>query len=191
LTDEKLIEAVLAGNNAYFRELVVRYESRVAATVISMLGRNPEAEDVGQETFIQFYKNLKKFRGESSVATYLTRIAINLSLNALKSRKRRSLFFSKNSDDMINIPDKNKKFNDEKDVVHRAIQKLEPKFRAVIILRMIEEYSTKETADILELPMGTVLSRLSRAQQKLKKLLSPYLEIKNETKNSKSAVPLV
>ena len=178
MTDEKLIQAVLAGDDSAFKELVKRYESRVAATVIGMLGNCPEAEDVGQETFIRFYKGLKNFRGTASVGTYLTRIAINLSLNELKRRKRRSiLFFRNTSEDEFDFPDDNseKQFNSDKDMVQRAIQKLEPKFRSVVVLRLMDGYSTAETAKILNIPLGTVLSRLARAQNKLKDLLSPYM----------------
>jgi RNA polymerase sigma-70 factor (ECF subfamily) len=178
LTDQHIISTVLSGETEVFRELVKRYEARVAATVIGMLGKCPEAEDVGQETFIRLYNNLANFRGEASVATYLTRIAINLSLNELKRRKRKSLFFWSESDTDIEIPDKNtgKNYNGEKELVQQAIQKLEPKFRSVVVLRLIDGFSTEETASILNVPVGTVLSRLARAQQKLKNILAPYME---------------
>jgi RNA polymerase sigma-70 factor (ECF subfamily) len=178
LTDEKLIEATLAGNDEAFRELVIRYEPRVAATVIGMLGKGPEAEDVGQETFIRFFKSLRDFRGESSVGTYLTRIAINLSLNELKKRKRRSLFFRAESGESFDIPDESasKGYSGEKEVLQRALQKLDIQFRSVIVLRLMDGYSTEETANILNIPIGTVLSRLARAQHKLKKILSPIYE---------------
>jgi len=179
LTDEQLIQASKQGNEQAFKELIKRYESRVAASVIGMLGNCPAAaEDVGQETFIRFYKNLKNFRGDASVGTYLTRIAINLSLNELKRRKRKSIiFFRKLSDDDFDIHDENSEtqFDDKKEVVQHAIQKLEPKFRSVVVLRLMDGYSTAETAEILKLPLGTVLSRLARAQKKLKEILSPYL----------------
>ncbi len=141
-----------------------------------MLGQCPEAEDVGQETFIRFYKSMSSFRGESSAATFLTRIAINLSLNEIKRRKRISRFFVKSTDDVkylfAEMPFEN---SEMKNLVQRGIQKLEPNFRAVIVLRLIEGYSTKETANILKLPEGTVLSRLARAQKKLKQILEPVL----------------
>jgi RNA polymerase sigma-70 factor (ECF subfamily) len=178
LTDEQLIQASKQGDEQAFRELIKRYESRVAATVIGMLGHSPEAEDVGQETFIRFYNHLDKFRGDACVGTYLTRIAINLSLNELKRRKRKSMiFFRKLSDDDLNIADENNEteFDDKKELVQQAIQKLEPRFRSVIVLRLIDGYSTAETAEILKLPTGTVLSRLARAQKKLKEILSPHL----------------
>lgn len=178
LCDEKLVDATLAGNDNAFKELVRRYESRVAATVIGMLGKCPEAEDVGQETFIRFYKSLKNFRKESTVGTYLTRIAINLSLNELKRRKKRSMFFfQKEGDEQFNIPDDSAQtdYSQDREMVQQAIQKLEPQFRSVIVLRLIDGYSTEETAEILNIPLGTVLSRLARAQKKLKELLSPYM----------------
>ena len=152
MTDEQTIRLVLDGNREAFKELVLRYEGRVAATVISMLGKCPEADDVGQEVFIRFYKNLKNFRGDSSVATYLTKIAINLSLNELKRRKRRLFFIKDNAEEVFNLEDKHnsKPYSDEREIVQRAIRKLEPKFRSVIVLRLIDGYSTAETAEILK-----------------------------------------
>lgn len=178
MTDDQLINASLEGDENAFRQLIKKYESRVASTVIGMLGKCPEAEDIGQETFIRFYNNLKTFRGEASVGTYLTRIAINLSLNELKRRKRKSLvFFRKLSDDDFDIPDENSVtgFDDKKELVQHAIQQLKPKFRSVIVLRLMDGYSTSETAEILKLPIGTMLSRLAREQQKLKEILTPFM----------------
>jgi RNA polymerase sigma-70 factor (ECF subfamily) len=163
---------------------VIKYESQVAATIIGMLGKCSEAEDVGQETFMRFYKSLQRFKGESSVGTYLVRIAINLSINELKRRQRRNRFFHFSSEpaiEMESLPAEPSSANpspeqeEQKTIIHQALQKLEPRFRAVIVLRLIDGYSTKETAQILNLPTGTVLSRLARAQMKLKKILDPLL----------------
>jgi RNA polymerase sigma-70 factor (ECF subfamily) len=144
-----------------------------------MLGHTTEAEDVGQETFVRFYQSLDRFRGESSIGTYLTRIAINLSLNEIRKRKRnRNLFFSKNENVIDNVPDKHD-LKDQKEtnaLVQWGLQKLPPKFRSVIVLRLIDGYSTEETAKILNLPIGTVLSRLARAQIKLKEILAPVFK---------------
>lgn len=179
MTDEELVKSVQTGNTNAFRELVKRHESRVAATVIGMLGHCPEADDVGQETFIRFYRGIKNFRGQSTVGTYLTRIAINLSLNELKRRKRkkRLFFYQGTSNKHFDLVDdsNSKPYSDEVEVIQRAVQKLKPKFRSVIILRLIDGYSTAETAEILNVPIGTVLSRLARAQKKLQEILSPYL----------------
>lgn len=132
---------------------------------------------MGQETFIRFYKGLQAFRRESSVSTYLVRIAINLSLNELKRRKRRPSPFSQtNSVTIFDIPDEKaeKLSSEDKRVVERALQELKLEFRAVIVLRLLDGYSTEETAQILGVPVGTVLSRLARAQEKLRESLTPY-----------------
>ena len=88
------------------------------------------------------------------------------------------LFFQNSVDEHFDIADTeiSKPYDGEEEIVQQAIQKLEPKFRSVIVLRLMDGYSTKETAAILSLPTGTVLSRLARAQKKLKELLTPYVE---------------
>ena len=174
-SDQELLAAVKNGNINAYTEFVHRYEKRIAATVIGMLGDCPEADDVGQETFIRFYNNINNFRGQSSMATYLTRIAINLSLNELKRRKRhanRSAPLSHAEKEMT-APMQHD-MEDMNQHIHRAIRQLDSRFRSVVVLRLIDGYSTKETATILKLPPGTVLSRLARAQEKLKKMLAPY-----------------
>jgi RNA polymerase sigma-70 factor (ECF subfamily) len=182
LTDDLLINNTIKGDDNAFKELVKRYEPLVASTVIGMLGKCPEADDVGQETFIRFYRSLQAFRGEASVGTYLTRIAINLSLNELKRRRRRLLLFPKVSFEIQGPDDECKDFErkDLNEMIKKAIQHLEPKFRTVIVLRLLDGFSTKETGEILGIPNGTVLSRLARAQAKLLKLLTTYLGEENE-----------
>jgi len=177
ISDQQLVLDAREGRSEAFAELIKRYEPRVAATVIGMLGKCPEADDVGQETFIRFYRALDSFRGESGVGTYITRIAINLSLNELKRRKRRfSLFSSSTKDDQDCVVDEktsNHSFED-REMVHSALGKLNSDYRAVIVLRLLDGYSTEETAQILKIPVGTVLSRLARAQQKMREILKPY-----------------
>jgi len=179
LTDQEIIKRILAGETDLYREIIVKYESQVASVIFGMIGKSSEAQDVGQETFIRFYKNLKNFRGDSGVGTYLTRIAINLSLNEIKKRKRKNTMFVNSENDNMEIPDKsiNSEIKEEKDLIYKAIHSLTPKFRSVIVLRLIEGYSTKETAELLKIPVGTVLSRLTRAQRKLKEILSPIMEV--------------
>lgn len=179
MTEHELIKQAKAGDPHAFEQLVKKYESQVAATVIGMLGKCQAADDVGQEVFIRFYKYLTSFREDSALGTYLTRIAINLSLNELKRRKRRRFFLGSSEEDEKDIavdPDDSINKRENQKLVQNAIQKLEPNFRAVIVLRLIEGHSTEETAKILNIPLGTVLSRLSRAQKKLKKYLTPYLQ---------------
>lgn len=176
LSDIDLIKRVEGGDRQAFSLIVERYRRQVAKSVIGMLGNTPEADDVGQEVFIRFYQSIHLFRGESSLGTYLTRIAINLSLNELKRRKRKAFLFFRNDDNTmkeINVEDTERSdlVFDDNELVNMALSKLESNFRAIVILRLIEGYSTKETAEMLGLPQGTVLSRLSRAQEKLKEIM--------------------
>jgi RNA polymerase sigma-70 factor (ECF subfamily) len=170
--DGALIDRARAGDERAFRLLVERYEPRVAATVIGMLGPGDDADDVGQETFIRLYRSLDRFRGDSSLATYLTRIAINLSLTALRKRKRmRSRFVSEESarpgPERFEDPRKDLERTEMRRRVRAAIDRLSADHRAVVVLRMIEGYSTRETSEILEVPDGTVMSRLARAMKRL------------------------
>ncbi len=179
MTDQEIIKSVLDGEAELYRDIILKYEQQVASVIFGMIGKTPEAEDIGQETFIRFYKNLKNFRGDSGVGTYLTRIAINLSLNEIKRRKRKNMMFMPNDNDNLEIADKSlgSDIKEDKELIHKAIQNLTPKFRSVIVLRLIEGYSTQETANMLKIPLGTVLSRLTRAQKKLKEILSPIMEV--------------
>ena len=180
--DTALIDRARAGDEAAFRVLVERYESQVAATVVGMLGPGDEADDVGQETFVRFYQALSKFRGEAALGTYLTRIAMNLSLNAIKRRQRqRWRFWSR--DDEKAPPEPSFDGRDERaaqecgQAVHAALARLKPHFRAVVVLRTLDGYSTKETAELLEIAEGTVLSRLSRGMKQLETILKNEVEL--------------
>ena len=176
-TDEELIQQVRSGHLDAYRYLVERYQGRVATTVKAMLGETNEAEDVGQETFIRFYKSIHSFRGDSSVSTYLHRIAVNLSLNELKRRKRFLSRFERQDDHHTAASTSRDKLEEleNKQLIQQALLNLKPDFRAVVVLRYIEGYSTKETAELLNIPLGTVLSRLSRAQNKLRDFLLPIV----------------
>ncbi len=174
-SEEVLVEKSKAGDLAAFKELVQRHEGKVAGVTRSMLGSTAEAEDVGQEVFIRFYESLRNFRGDSSVGTYLTRIAINLSLNELKKRKRKwSVFGSDEEGGHVAAEDDKR---DLRELLSYELNKLDPDFQAVVSLRLIEGYTTEETSKILNVPLGTVLSRLARAQQKLRTSLSKHLKV--------------
>lgn len=180
-TDEVLLARARDGDAEAFRQLVERYEGAVATTAIGMLGRGPEAEDVGQETFIRFYRSIERFRGDASLRTYLTRIAMNQALKALKKRQRlRSRFFSReeNPTDAALEPVEPRDDigeRERREMVQNALQVLTPEHRSVVVLRILEGFDTKETARMLGVPQGTVMSRLSRALEKLEHVLGPLL----------------
>jgi RNA polymerase sigma-70 factor (ECF subfamily) len=175
-TDETgLVKAALEGDKTAFGEIVERYRKMVARTVKGMLGDSVYSEDIGQEVFIKLYYSLPDFRGDSKLSTYIQRIAVNLTLNEIKRRKRFfSMFSQKGNNEMyeFEVPDHDtQERRDAVELVNKALQAMDPKFRIVVTMRMLQGYSTKETAEILDLPLGTVLSRLSRAQEQLKNIL--------------------
>ena len=170
--EQELVEAVANGNHQAFATIVKKYETMIAKVAIGMLGNTADADDVGQETFIRFYRSLRQFKGDSSLGTYLSRIAINLSLNALKKRKsQRWLSFEDKLQSQSKTEDEFQK-SDTAELVNKALELLEPEFKSVVVLRLMQGFSTKETAQILGLPLGTVLSRLSRAQEKLRVIIN-------------------
>jgi RNA polymerase sigma-70 factor (ECF subfamily) len=176
LADEsELVKASVEGDRLAYEEIVNRYRKMVARTVKGMLGDSVFAEDIGQEVFIKLYYSLSGFRGEAKLSTYIQKIAINLTLNEIKRRKRFFSMFSQKANDEIRefeIADSDhEEKRDAKEIVNKALLNLEPKFRIIVAMRMLQGYSTKETAEILDLPLGTVLSRLSRAQEQLKEIL--------------------
>ncbi len=171
-----MIDEIKRGDLQAFRRFVELHEKSIANVVIGMLGDTQEAENVAQDVFIKFFFNIHKFREESSAKTYLTRIAINLSLNELKKRKLRRQR-TESTEDISAYENKFIQQPDDfelKEVLKKELQNLEKGQRLVIILRMIEGYSTKETAGILKIPQGTVLSRLHRATEILKNRLKDY-----------------
>jgi RNA polymerase sigma-70 factor (ECF subfamily) len=173
--DTDLVKASIEGDKLAFGEIVNRYQKMVARTVKGMLGDSVFAEDIGQEVFIKLYYSLSEFRGEAKLSTYIQKIAINLTLNEIKRRKRFfSMFSQKGNNEMYEYEvadfDSEEK-REASEIVNKALMRLEPKFRIIVAMRMLQGYSTKETADILDLPLGTVLSRLSRAQGQLKDIL--------------------
>jgi RNA polymerase sigma-70 factor, ECF subfamily len=173
-SDREIIDKILSGNPDLFRVLVERYKSPVAAIIKGMLGECPEVDDVGQETFIRFYNSLASFRGDAALKTYLIRIAMNLSLNEIKKKKRfnlSTLFI----DSGVNIDNVDgmmvSERNETMEMIQKAMERLDSRQKSVFILRIVEGYSTKETSDILKIPLGTVLSRLARALEEMRRLV--------------------
>ncbi len=189
LPDHILLDRARSGDDAAFRALVERYESVVASVVIGMLGAGDDADDVGQETFIRFHHAMSTFRGEAALGTYLRRIAMNLSLNALKRRRRFSLRLVRRDQTTAPLHEPVVEAYDAEGaervaVVRRAVAQLGEKQRSVVVLRLLDGLSTNETAEVLDLPAGTVMSRLSRGVAELQRRLGWYA---NESKEHPDA----
>ena len=170
-----LVTASLNGDKRAFGEIVTRHQKMVARTVKGMLGDSVFADDIGQEVFIKLYNSLSEFRGDAKLSTYIQKIAVNLTLNEIKRRKRFfSMFSQRGNNEMyeFEVADRDDEERKEaSELVNKALLAMDPKFRIILTMRMLQGYSTKETAEILDLPLGTVLSRLSRAQEQLRNIL--------------------
>lgn len=171
LPDDEIITRIREGEINAFEWIVKRYETTVANIIYGIMGNIDNADDLGQEVFMRVYRGLFQFRFRASFKTYLTRIAINVCMDAIK--KHGPFTVSLQSDSGLNER-VGVDLQDERDIrelVHSALFQLEGDHRTVVVLRMLEGYSTRETAKLLRIPEGTVLSRLSRGLDKLREIL--------------------
>uniref|UniRef100_A0A7C6EHC6 RNA polymerase sigma factor n=1 Tax=candidate division WOR-3 bacterium TaxID=2052148 RepID=A0A7C6EHC6_UNCW3 len=176
LTDLELIRKVKSGETQAFDCLMQRYGNRIYRVIYGMVHNYADAEDLVQETFVHAYKGIKKFKEQYQFYTWLYRIAINLCINYCKRKKIIQFTSLANAEFYA---DKNPKASLEaqelKRVVERQLAQLSNEQKMVFVLRTFEEMSYQEIADILGISVGTVMSRLARARQKLKELLKDYL----------------
>jgi RNA polymerase sigma-70 factor (ECF subfamily) len=163
---------------------VVLYQERVFRILLRMLGRRDEAEDMAQEVFVQVFKAVGTFRGESKLSTWVYRIAVNLCKNRVKYLKRRRSEAQDEYEAMaerspmtsgggvtsgdVARPDHMVEGMQLERVVQSCIMELEPDFREVLVLRDVEDLSYEELCEVTGLPDGTVKSRLHRARAMLK-----------------------
>lgn len=175
LDESQLVGKIRLGDERALAELIDRHQAAIARVVVGMLGNVPEAEDVGQEVFLRFWFSASHYRHEAEVRTYLTRIAINLSINELNKRKRKFGFMlnlgTETAEAFAAKVDSHEQVYSNAELIKAALSRLDTAHRSVVVLRLIEGYSTKETAEILNLPLGTVLSRLARAQEKMRNII--------------------
>jgi RNA polymerase sigma-70 factor (ECF subfamily) len=140
------------------RSILAEYQDKVYRLSLGMLGDSAQAEDASQETFVKIWKGLPKFRGESSISTWIFSIARNTCLDLLK--KRRNLV---SLDEVIEKP----RFGREPIDIESLLQGLPLQYREVMLLFYVQEKSYEEVARTLELPMGTVKTYLHRARKQL------------------------
>ena len=181
-TDEQLVRKAQLDDERAFGELVHRYESKVYSLALKML-RNPEdAEDVLQDTFLRAYRGIKSFQGNSTFSTWIYRITANSALMRLR-RKHLPTVSIDDADEReapINIADwapgpvEQLLTQETQQAMNDAVQSLPPEFRQVFVLRDIEELSNSEVAEILDLSVAAVKSRLHRARLKVRDRLTPY-----------------
>lgn len=171
------IKKLIRGDEKAFEQLVGETQNKIYAVCLNMLKNTHDAQDAAQETFIKAYRSLTSFKGESKVETWLTKIAVNTCLDIL--RKRREMYDLDEAADAadVNTPESKAEKNETRQMVRSAINTLPPEMRSIVVLKDIEGYSYEEIADMLNLNIGTVRSRLSRAREKLRKIFMENREL--------------
>ena len=189
--DHDLVQRVQAGDTAAFRALFDKYHRRAFAVAMGVVKNQDDALDVVQVAFVKVHKNIHKFQGSSSFYTWLYRIVMNASIDHVRrTSRRKSLDFderalheeSEVAGDGALIPSvtnanpgKAALRKELGEAIQAALQTLPEHHRAVIVLREIEGMSYEQMAEALEVPKGTVMSRLFHARKKMQAALAPYL----------------
>ena len=192
IDETTLVAQSRQGDTRAFGELVRRYEGKIFRLAQHVTQNREDAEDVLQETFMKAYEHLDQFQGNSKFYTWIVRIAVNQALMKLRRRKTDK---SVSLDETIDTgedtivreiaawdEDPEQRFSRDElgGILDDAIQSLEPPYRSVFVLRDIEELSTEETAEALELSVPAVKSRLLRARLQLREKLTRYFKRKGD-----------
>ena len=186
--DRTLVRQAQSGDLDAFDQLVVRYQERIYALVYHMTSNHEDAHDLAQEAFVKAWKALKNFKGDSSFYTWVYRIAVNHTLNHLKTRRSRTHHISLNDldfnaehdPDLVQLishknPRRDANLRELGERLNAAMLKLSEEHRTVVTLHDIQGMPHDEIAQILECNPGTVRSRLFYARQQLQAWLSDFL----------------
>ena len=177
--EKALIQRVLDGDHEAFAGLVAIHEKQVYNLCLRMTGDPEDAMDLSQEAFLKAWRGLRFYKFESAFSTWLYRLTSNVCIDHLRRQKRRpavSLTVGDEEEeldvpDTEPLPEEQVLQNETQSAVAAAMNQLEEEFRLILTLRVVEERSYEEIADILDLKVGTVKSRIARARIKLKKIL--------------------
>lgn len=180
--DPQLIDEALAGDSAAFGDLVRRYQDRLYNTIAHLVGSGEEARDVVQDAFVQAFVKLETFKRNSAFYTWLYRIAFNVSVSRHRRRKPSlSLHHMREASghepvDGSMAPEGRLEQQELACQVQRGLTALSEEHRTVLVLREIEGFSYEEISEVLEVPVGTVRSRLHRARLQLRDQLKEVLQ---------------
>lgn len=184
LPDSQLVDFVLRGNGAAFGQIMRRNNRRLFRLVRAIVGDDLAAEDIVQETYVHAFAGLSGWRGDASLATWLSRIAVNEALVHVR-RRQDTVVFDEAAEATATLTafDQMQHPSPEAEVAHaeirhlleRAIDDLAPPFRAVFMLRAVEQLSVEETAAALDIPSETVRTRFFRARRLLSRVLGRQL----------------
>lgn len=181
LTDEQLIKEFQDHNTIEaYNLLVKRFKDPLMNFVFRFVGDKDVCTDIVQDTMIKFYINKDSYKSFAKFSTWIYTIAANLAKNELKRRKRRVIYSLNNDDEDMTIQIEDKKFlapdryadaEIKNKIIQNALLKVKPVYREVVILRDIQGLSYEEIAEITDLSIGTVKSRINRGRSQLQKLL--------------------
>lgn len=186
MDDFSLVRQCTEGNTGAYRHIVERYKNVVARVIFSMIGSKTDVEDLTQEVFIKAYKSLPRFKFDSTLQTWLYRIAVNHSIDYLRKKKLTRILSFDGLDEWLlgrlrgtshahdKIPE-NINRAEVKELVDWGLSKLSGDSKTVLILREIEGLRYDEIAAVLGISIPAVKSRLFRARSELKKILTPAL----------------
>ena len=192
-TESEMIAAVIAGEIHLYHELIRPYERSVYVMALSYMKNEADAEDVVQEAFIRAFRKLSSFRGESKFSTWL----ISITINEARTRLRRQALVR--MEPLDQLPDQDKSVSpallrdwreipseaverqEVRNLIQRVVEQLPNIYRQVFLLRDVEELTTSETAETLNISIPSVKVRLHRARMMLQKQLAPQLRTVNQT----------
>jgi RNA polymerase sigma-70 factor (family 1) len=186
MDESKLIQELQLGNEKAFLELVTNYQEMVVGTCIGFVHNQEEAEDIAQEVFVQVFKKIKNFRGQSKISTWLYRIAVNRSLNKLRSSKSQLLIALDSwlEGSSTSFPAGSKTPHDElenkerAEILHKSINKLPKNQGTAFVLSKYQGLSNKEIAEVMETSLSAVEALLNRAKKNLQLQLVNYYKNK-------------
>ncbi|MCX7681155.1 MAG: sigma-70 family RNA polymerase sigma factor [Anaerolineae bacterium] len=176
----RLVTQAQRGDQEAFGELIRRNQEQVIGLVYRLCGDMELAEDAAQEAFLRAWQHLPSYRPDAPFKNWLYRIAANIALSAL--RRERAMT---DIDDLLPAasdeePEDETEASERREYVRRAVLALPAASRAVLVLREYEGLSYREIAEVLNIPIGTVMSRLNYARSKLRESLAPYLQAEGE-----------
>jgi RNA polymerase sigma-70 factor (ECF subfamily) len=182
-SDDKLIARAQEGDSHSFDLLVKRYQRKIYFLAYRMVKSHDAADDIAQETFIKAYFAIKSFRIGYNFYTWLYRICMNLSINFLK-RQKLVIPESQFEEQVSPLekeasgadPSSQLALKEMESKIEKAIDSLSPKYKAVLVLRLYEDMSYEEIARTLKVSVGTVMSRLFRARERMQEMLKEYKE---------------
>lgn len=191
ILEARFIAALKARDERAFNALVARFQDRVYNLIRRLLGNPEEARDVTQEVFVSVFEKVDSYRGESSIATWIYRIATNQAKNRIKYLSRRKDRQKESLEAMLvppthsrlsaEVPRPDQAYTREfvSRLVDQALGELDEEQRIVLVLRDVEGQSYEDIAVITGLQLGTVKSRLHRGRLRLKEALAPYIDPKD------------